>query len=169
MRINKIKDWIKFNETYNNSIDDDIYTNFFITYNEDRFVSHITGSEVVGDIHKNGFKTGKEMGISEKRGAIYFSDKDVNYGIYARNEKEGDLYYGQDIGEIEVNIKGLKLLNLNYKEDNTFINHKKYNDFSIRGELDKIPFNIDGTISYLKDGRIFEVSLFKDVANKLLK
>lgn len=144
------------------------YENFFITYNNDKFVYHITSENNAIDILKNGFKTGHELGVAEKRKAVYFSDKDVNYGIYARN-KEGELYDGQNIGEVEVNLKGLKLLNMTYKNLNGFINHKLYQSFNVKGELDKIPHDIDGTISFLKDGGIYEVALKKDVANKLIE
>ena len=48
-------------------------------------------------------------------------------------------------------------------------NHKKYSAFVIKGELEKIDLDIDGTISFLEDGRIYEVCLPKNVANKLLK
>ena len=139
----------------------------FIIYDNDVFVYHITSSKIADKIKEEGFKTGKELGVSEKRSAIYFSDKSVNYGIYARNQ-EGDIYECDEIGEVKVNLKGLKLLNMNYKENDVFINHKKYNSYVVKGELDKIPYEIDGTISYLEDGRIYEVALFKDVANKLL-
>jgi len=49
--------------------------------------------------------------------------------------------------------------------DGEFENYNKYKNFSVRGELDQIPFDIDGTISYLDDGRIYEVTLKKDIAN----
>ena len=29
---------------------------------------------------------------------------------------------------------------MNYKDNEVFINHKKYNNFVVRGELEKIPF-----------------------------
>jgi hypothetical protein len=145
------------------------YDDFFVEYIDDRIVYHITSKRVESIILQNGFETGYELNVAEKRKAIYFADIDVNYGIYARNENEGDAYYGEEIGEVPVNIKGLKLLNLSYKVDGNFVNHKKYNNFSVRGELDKIPFDIDGTISFLEDGRIFEVALKKDVANALLQ
>lgn len=144
------------------------YDDFFITFNEDRYVSHITSEKNANDIMKNGFKTGYELNVAEKRKAIFFADNDVNYGIYARN-KEGETYSGEEVGEVVVNIKGLKLLNMTYKEDGKFINHQKYKNFNVRGELDEIPYDIDGTISFLEDGRIYEVALKKDVANKIEK
>ncbi|MCK9417692.1 hypothetical protein M0Q97_13700, partial [Candidatus Dojkabacteria bacterium] len=83
----------------------------------------------------------------------------------ARN-KEGEIYEGDDIGKIKINLKGLKLLNMSYiNNDGEFENYNKYKNFSVRGELDQIPFDIDGTISYLDDGRIYEVTLKKDIAN----
>lgn len=116
---------------------------------------------------EDGFITGFELGVSEKRKAIFFADRDVNYGIYARN-KEGEIYEGEEIGEILLNIKSLKLLNMTYKnQDGVFINHKKYKDINTRGELYDIPYDIDGTISYLEDGRIYEICLKKDVANDI--
>jgi hypothetical protein len=143
------------------------YNDFYIIYDNDKIVYHITSKNVANDIIKNGFKTGYELNISEKRKAIYFSDLDVNYGLYARN-KEGELYAGDEIGEVPINIKGLKLLNMTYKENGIFINHKKYNSLVVQGELDKIPYNIDGTISFLEDGKIYEVALKKDIANKAI-
>lgn len=141
---------------------------FFVTYTNDKFVSHITSKKRELSIKKNGFKTGYELDVSEKRKAIYFADIDVNYGIYARNG-EGELNFGDEIGEVVVNIKGLKLLNMTYSDsDRKFINHHKYKNFSTRGELDLIPYDIDGTISFLDDGRVYEVVLKKIIANKLL-
>lgn len=144
------------------------YDDFIISYENDKFVYHITSETAYNSIIKTGFKTGYEMNISEKRKAIYFSDIDVNYGIYGRN-KEGELYEGEDIKEVEINIKGLKLLNLTYKnKKGEFENYKKYSALNTRGELDKIPHNIDGTISYLENGKIYEVALSKEIANRLL-
>jgi len=144
------------------------YDDFFIIYKSDRFVYHITSKTAAEKILKSGFKIGYELNISEKRKAIYFSDKSVNCGLYARN-KEGEIYENDDIGEVEINLKNLKLLNMSYRNVNSeFENHKKYKDFVVRGEIDKIPFDIDGTISFLEDGRIYEVCLKKEIANKLI-
>lgn len=147
--------------------ENDNYEDMFIEYNDDKYVYHITGEVAANNIRTQGFKTGNELGVAEKRGAIYFSDYDVNYGIYARNQ-DGEVYDGENIGEVKVNIKGLKLLNLSYKTEDGWINHKKYNTFAVRGELDKIPYDIDGTISFLENGKIFEVALKKEVANKVI-
>jgi hypothetical protein len=87
--------------------------------------------------------------------------------LYARN-RESELYENEEIGEVPVNLKGLKLLNLTYKENDIFVNHKKYNTFVVRGELEKIPYDVDGTISFLEDGRIYEVALKKDITNKVI-
>lgn len=143
------------------------YENFFVIYDTDKFVSHITSETAANKIIKNGFRTGEELNVAEKRSAIFFSDNDVNYGLYARN-KEGETYEGEKIGEIIVNIKGLKLLNMTYKENGNFINYDKYKNFNVKGELEKIPYDIDGTISFLDDGRIYEVALKKDVANRII-
>lgn len=144
------------------------YDDFIISYESDRFVYHITSESAYNSIMKNGFKTGYEMNISEKRKAVYFSDIDVNYGIYGRN-KESELYEGEDIKEVKINIEGLKLLNLTYKnKKGDFENHKKYSALNTRGELDKIPYDIDGTISYLENGKIYEVVLPKEIVNRLL-
>jgi hypothetical protein len=143
------------------------YENFFVIYDTDKFVSHITSETAANKIIKNGFRTGEELNVAEKRNAIFFSDNDVNYGLYARN-KEGETYEGEKIGEIIVNIKGLKLLNMTYKENGNFINYDKYKNFNVKGELEKIPYDIDGTISFLDDGRIYEVALKKDVANRII-
>lgn len=146
-----------------------VYNKFFVEYKYDKFVFHITSKSVEKVILKDGFKTGHNLNISEKRKAVFFSDLDVNYGIYARN-KEGELYSGEEIGKVGVNIKGLKLLNLTYQnKKGQFENHIKYRHFNVKGELDKIPFNVQGTISYLEDGKIYEVVLKKNVANSLLE
>jgi len=138
---------------------------FYIIYEKDRFVSHITSLTNANNIKKAGFKTGFELGVSEKRKAVYFADRDVNYGLYARTQ-QGEAFEGDEIGEVVINLKGLKLLNMAFKENNTYITHKKYNLFVVRGELEKIPYDIDGTISFLEDGRIYEVALPKDIATK---
>lgn len=140
---------------------------FFITFNEDRYVSHITSENAANKILKNGFKTGYELNVAEKRHAIFFADNSVNYGMYARNN-EFEEYAGQDIGEVIVNIKGLKLLNMAFEENGILVNYNKYKYFHTKGELDKIPYDIDGTISFLEDGRIYEVALRVDVANKII-
>lgn len=145
-----------------------IYNNFFVVYSRDVFVSHITAKTKEAEIRKKGFLTGHDLQVAEKRKAVFFADLDVNYGLYARNQ-ENELYAGEEVGKITINIKGLKLLNMTYKNSkNEFENYSSFKAYNVRGELDKIPFDIDGTISYLKDGRIYEVALKKDVANKLL-
>ena len=136
----------------------------FVVYDKDKIVYHTTGKEIADKIKKEGFKTGQELDVSEKRGAIFFSDLNVNYGLYARN-REGDLYEGQEIATIPVNIKGLKLLNMNFKQKGVFVNHKKYKDFVVCGQLDKLPY-CDGSISYLENGLIYEVALTKETANE---
>ena len=141
---------------------------FFISYEFDKLVNHVSSKKSIGKIEKEGFKTGFELGIAEKRKAIYFSDSGVNEFIYARN-KEGEAFEGDEVGQIFVNIKGLKLLNLNYKNEfGEFSNHAEYQKFVTKGELEKIPFEIDGSISFLQDGRIYEVALKKSVANTLV-
>jgi hypothetical protein len=45
---------------------------------------------------------------------------------------------------------------------------KIYKKFNVRGEIEEIPYDIDGTISFLDDGRIYEVALKKDVANRVI-
>lgn len=153
--------YLKIFENFNND--------FYVIYNRDRIVYHTTSQSCGKIININGFKTGEELNVCEKRKAIYFSDKDVNVGIYARND-EGEAYECEDMIQIPINIKGLKLLNLNYKDKSgQYINHKLYNNYVVRGELNKIPLDIDGTISFLNDGKIFEVCLSKETANKIFK
>ncbi len=154
-----IREYLNENKKY--------YDDFFITFDKDKYVSHITSEKNVNKIIKNGFKTGHELDVAEKRGAIFFADNDVNYGLYARN-KDGEIYSGEEIGEVIVNIKGLKLLNMTYQENNKFMNYDKYKNFNVRGELEKIPYDIDGTISFLGDGRIYEVVLKKNIANNVI-
>jgi hypothetical protein len=144
------------------------FNSFFIQYDYDKFVYHITSKSVEKKILKNGFMTGFELGISEKRKAIFCSDLDVNYGLYARN-KEGETYEGDEIGKIKINLNGLKLLNMTYiNNDGEYENYNKYKNLNVKGELDQIPFNIDGTISFLDDGRIYEVALKKEIANRII-
>lgn len=137
---------------------DDLY----VIYEQPCIVYHTTASEIAKEIEANGFKTGHELNVAERRKAIYFSDKDVNVDMYARNA-EGETYAGQLSGQVAVNIAGLRLLNLNYGD-----NHAQYNRAVVRGELDALPTGCDGAISYLEDGRIYEVALKKEVANALL-
>jgi hypothetical protein len=149
--------YIKLFEQYNTD------NKMFITFDKPTIVVHVTSKDVADTIRQEGFKTGYEVNVAEKRKAIYFADKDVNYGMYARNS-EGETYEGQEIGEVEVDIQGLKLLNMNYKEHNTYVNYKQYSGYVVRGELEMLP-ECDGSISFLEDGRIYEVALKKEVAN----
>lgn len=146
-------------ELYQNTLNKIIKINF------DCYVYHYTSQKVVGEINVSGFKTGFELKKAERRKAIFFSDKQVNKGLYSRN-KEGELYEGDKTGFIKINIKNLTLLNLNYKDENgIYENHNKYKFHVIKGELENIPYNIDGTISFIKEGLIYEVALTKEVAN----
>ena len=143
------------------------YNDFMVIFKDDRYVSHITSESNAINIIKNGFKTGKELNVAEKRSAIFFSDSGVNYGLYSRN-KQGEAYEGENVGEVIVNLKDLKLLNMTYKHKGEFVNYNKYKTFNVKGKLEKIPYDIDGTISFLEDGNIYEVALKKDVANKVI-
>lgn len=134
-----------------------------ITYNRDVVVYHTTGDRAAAIIRNTGFKTGGSLGIGEKRNAVFFSAKDVNPDLYARN-KSGETHEGQQPAYVGVNIRDLCLLNLNYVEDGAYVNHKQYNSIVVRGDIDQIP-GVDGAISYLDDGRIYEVCLPVDVAN----
>lgn len=164
--INYIKKYIFTN--LSDYLNENVKNNdFIIIYNTDKFVTHVTSEKRANDIIKNGFKTGFELNVSEKRKAIYFSDSTVNCGIYARN-KDGECNEHENIGEVIVNLKGLNLLNLTYLENGKYVNYIKFNNFSIRGELNNIPYDIDGTISFLDDGRIYEVALKKEIANKCI-
>lgn len=131
-------------------------------------MTHVSSKRNIESILQQGFKTGYDLGIAERRKAIYFSDEGVNDFIYARNQ-EGEAFEGEEMGQLHINIKGLKLLNLNYKNENgEFYNHAQYQSMVVRGELEKIPFDIDGTISFLKDGRVYEVALKKETTNTLI-
>jgi hypothetical protein len=146
-------------------------TQFIIMYKHDCIVVHTTGESAAKKIRKTGFDTGKTLGVAEKRSAIYFSDPDVNAGLYARN-RDGDTYAGENAATIAINIKGLRLLNMTYKKNGKFVNYLKYQLDVVKGDLDKIPLfvsgEIDGTISFLEDGQIYEICLPKEIANKLL-
>jgi hypothetical protein len=157
--MNNIKKFEHFNQNYDSQ-------SMYIIYSNSTPVYHLTSKKNADIIKRDGFKTGYELNIAERRYAIYFSDLDVNYGIYGRN-KAGEAYEGQELAEVVVDIQNLKLLNMNYKENGLFINHKLYNNFVVRGELQMLP-ECDGSISFLEDGRIYEVVLKKDVANSLL-
>lgn len=143
-----------------------------IKYSRSTLVYHTTSENAAKNILKDGFKTGRELSIAEKRGAVYFSDYDVNYGLYARNE-EGDTYAGQSFGMVAVDISNIPLLNLSYREDGKFVLYDQYGVYVTHGDLDKIPEfhhgKVVGAISYLEDGKIYEVCLPVDIANKLLK
>ena len=143
------------------------YQPIILHYNQDKYVYHTTSKSNELKIYEDGFKTGFETGKAEKRKAIYFSDKDVNPGLYARNQ-EGEDYEGEDIGMVKINIKDLNLLNMTYKKNEVWVNHNKYKDIVVRGELEKITEDVDGTISFLEDGRIYEVALLKDIANMVI-
>lgn len=78
------------------------------------------------------------------------------------------MYDGQEIGIVPLNIKGLNLLNMSYKKNDTYIHYKKYKSFVVRGELNKLP-KCDGTIIFLENGSVYEVALKKEIANNKLK
>lgn len=139
-----------------------IHSQEYIIYRKDRFVCHTTSESAKKSIMANGFKTGKELNVAERRSAVFFADRNVNKDIYARN-KEGEFYEGENAAYICVNIKGLKLLNLTVPSL-----YKQYKNFHVKGELELIDRDIDGTIMFLEDGRIYEVALKKDIANKVL-
>ena len=143
-----------------------------VKYSRSTLVYHTTSENAAKNILKDGFKTGRLLWIAEKRGAVYFSDYDVNYGLYARNE-EGDTYHGQSLGMVAVDISGIPLLNLSYRENGNFVFYDQYGVYVTHGDLDKIPEfqheKVAGAISYLQDGKIYEVCLPVDIANRLLK
>jgi hypothetical protein len=151
-----------------------------VIYPQDRLVYHTTNAAAADKIRQEGFRSGKELGINERRGAVYFSDQDVNPGLYARNDRLGEPYHGQATALIAVNLKGLRLLNMTetaepnskYSDPGAYPLHKAFDRFIKTGELAGIPLfaddKIDGTISYLKDGRIYEVCLPKKIANQAL-
>lgn len=89
-----------------------------------------------------------------------------NPGIYARN-------HGQTVAVLAVNLKGLRLLNMSYRENLSFVFHQQYGNFITRGELEKVPMfrngEVVGAISYLDDGRIYQVCLPAKIANQLLR
>ncbi len=142
-----------------------------VSYNQDRVVHHATGSDVAAKIYKEGFKVGKELGSKRTsvRDAVYFADKGMVDNIYARTGEFED-YAGQKAATIPVNLKGLKLLNLNHKDaDGQLDIAKEHWEHSTMGDLTHLPKGLDGYIGYSADGRIGEVVLSKDTANRLLK
>src|ERR1035437_6391991 len=146
------------------------YNKPIVVYNEPYLVYHTTNEESANDISKQGFKTGKELNKNEKRGAVYFADKD-EHNLYARNDREGEPYFGQKSSHIQIDIKGLRLLNLSYRKNDEFV-FQPLTVFATRGDLEKIPMfvqrKIDGTIQYLKDGTIYQVTLPKETVNRLI-
>jgi len=138
-----------------------------VTFDQPTIVVHTTSETAADKIREEGFRTGEELGVAEKRKAVYFSSPDVNPGLYARNS-EGETYEGQNPATIPINIIGLRLLNMNYKENGVYVHHRTYGGNVVRGELDALPFGVDGSVSFLEDGRIYEVALPKDTANRLL-
>jgi hypothetical protein len=143
-----------------------------IIYHTSRIVYHTTNEKAALGIYKDGFKSGKELNINEKRNAVYFSDIEVNPGLYARNDREGEPNYGQKTSVIPLDLQGLRLMNMGYEQNGEWVFHNKYKAFVVRGELNKIPEfaagKIDGTISYLENGDIYEVCLPTITANNRL-
>lgn len=154
-------------QTFKNWLAESVQDEMFIVYNKPTIVYHTTSQSAADKIKSSGFQTGHSTNIAEKRKAIYFAAKSVNPELYARN-KPGEQYAGEQATSVPVDISGLTLLNMGYKENGEFVNYKKYNNLVVRGELDQIPFDIDGTISFLEDGRIYEVALKSEIANQLL-
>ena len=126
-------------------------------------IFHETSQINVDKIMKEWFKVWKELNVAEKRWAIYFGGKWVNEWMYSRT-KGWEAFAWQKPWKIKIDTSDLNLLDMNIKE-----NYIKYNDYVVRWELDKLPKWYDWTISRLKDGRIYEVALKKDVANRKLK
>lgn len=160
MRLSEIADPVRPNRDFEDP--------FFVTYREPRIVYHTTNESAADLIRRDGFRTGHDLGVNERRFAVYFADADVNPDLYARN-REGDRYHGQAAVQIPADIQGLVLLNMTYRENGEFINHRKYKTLVVNGHLDQLPHRVDGTISYLEDGRIYEVALPASVANRVLQ
>lgn len=150
-----------------------------VVIKHDLIVFHTTNEAAAAKIDRDGFRTGRELDVNERRNAVYFAGRDVNPGLYARNEREDDPYYGQRAVVIPANLKGLRLLDMTesshdglpYADPRAFPLHKAFNRFITQGDLHGISLfaegRIDGTISHLRDGRIYEVCLPKDVANRV--
>lgn len=137
-----------------------------VTFPESRIVYHQTGSKSADAITRGEFKSGKDVGIAEKRGGVYFADRDVNEGVYARTG-ELEAHEGQTPTWLPIDIKGLKLLNTGYTApDGTWPLHKLHGAEKIRGEFHNLPEGFDGFIDFLSDGRIYEVALPPDKANQ---
>jgi hypothetical protein len=136
-----------------------------VRFEDSRIVHHTTGEKAAEAIAAGQFQTGADLGVAEKRGAVYFADEDVNPGIYARND-EGGSYEGQQARTLPIDIRGLALLNNEYAPDQGYPNHQQYGNNRIRGEFDTLPPGVDGYISFLDDGRIYEVALPAATANQ---
>jgi hypothetical protein len=138
-----------------------------VIFDSPTIVIHTTSESAAEKIKKEGFRTGHELGVAERRKAVYFSGQDVNPGLYARNQ-EGETYEGETPVTVPIDINGLRLLNMNYVENQEYVHHKKYQGNVVRGELETLPYGVDGSISFLENGSIYEVALPKQIANRLL-
>lgn len=124
-------------------------------------VFHQTGDRAAAAILKEGFKTGKDLKVAEKRGAIYAAGNTVNEGMYARNE-EGAANEGQKAAKVAIDIRGLKLFDATKYGSMTEIGSQ-----ITRGELDAFTEQgYDGTVRFLKDGSVYELALPESIASK---
>lgn len=116
-------------------------------------VFHQTGDRQKEAIEKEGFKTGQETGLAEKRGAIYAAGNTVNEGMYSRTD-EGSTFAGQKPAKIAIDIRGLRLFDAT-----------KYGFASeigkaiVKGDLSRLPPGYDGAIRFLDNGEVYEVAL----------
>lgn len=121
-------------------------------------VEHWTTERAARSIARTGFRTGEELGVHERRRAVYFAGPGVNAGLYARNEP-GDTNEGQPAAVVGIDVMGLRLLNLTWRVDGRFPYHDRFKDDVTRGDLENLPPDVDGAVAFLPDGRIFEVAL----------
>jgi len=148
-----------------------------VIYHHDRLVYHTTNAAAAANILRQGFRTGADLGVNERRKAVYAADKDVNPELYSRNDRDTEPYHGQSTALIPINLKGLRLLNItdgphppgtSYSDPEAFPFHKAFQAIVNRGDLHRIPpfaeGKIDGVINYLDDDRIYQVCLPADVA-----
>lgn len=76
-----------------------------VIYHHDRLVYHTTNAAAAANILRQGFRTGADLGVNERRKAVYAADKDVNPELYSRNDRDTEPYHGQSTALIPINLK----------------------------------------------------------------
>jgi hypothetical protein len=125
-----------------------------LLYNDD-IILHQTGKNTADKINKEGFKSGKETGLGEKRSEVYgmsaydwMNHKKFSKDTYARD--------GSDVAEVAIDTKGLKIIDRS---------KQKFTDEEyVKGIHKQIPEGYDGVKVGYGNG-VNEVLLKPEVAN----